>query len=436
MRGFSIALILVMSFCSTAPAAGAEPSTRKWTSRDGRYEVQAELVRYDGKVVQLRKADGTTITVPITNLSSIDRAFLKTHVKATTKTGPPAQNDPAADAAKKSLADRGIHVNSLGPALSKEADLTKAIRSIIDHRRHLETATAKVTQAGKKQDQIEQQIIRGIVVNTQLTAQLANRNSSSAAAQIRLTNAINSNRAQIQLAILALAQQEKYLASVRSETNTVREAYIQSVLDARQLADAIGKEYQDLSADSDVQVALAKLNKPIAKDYELVPSHMYQQQIAKLASLESEILTEAVPLHGAGGTMRITTVINGKHTKEMILDSGASLVTLPYAVAKDCDIKIPDAAPRLTLAVADGRKIAGRLVSVDTIRVGQFIVENVDCVVLGPEATSAPTLLGMSFLANFKFQVNTDAQTLTLVRVKAEEASSDHQKPNRELPKK
>jgi hypothetical protein len=35
----------------------------------------------------------------------------------------------------------------------------------------------------------------------------------------------------------------------------------------------------------------------------------------------------------------------------------------------------------------------------------------------GEEAVNAPALLGMSFLGHFKFELDTDAKTLTMVKI-------------------
>ena len=424
MRCLSIVIVLIASIPVAANSSAAETNRRTWTSRDGQYKVQAELVRYDGEIVQLRKSDGTIVKVPVAKLSRADGEYLKTH-GGTSQTNKSLKSKEVS-AAKSVLAGHGIRVNSLGPALNEEAEFTKAIRAILDGRKQLLDAATSLAQANQREAQIKQQLIRLISLHARLTAQLAALNPGDVATNNRLVGAISSNQSQTQLAGIALSQHEKMLQSVRSQANQVRENYVQSILDARKVADRIGQEYQDLAADTEVSAAVARLNKALDKSYQLVPSRTFQRNIARLTSLESEILTEAIPLQGSGRTLLVSAVINGKHAKSMVVDSGADLVTLPHAVAVECGIKIPADAPRLKLSVADGRTISGRLVSVKSIRVGQFAVENVDCVVLGPEATNAPTLLGMSFLTSFQFKIDTDGRTLTLVRVKAEPPPSRH----------
>ncbi len=58
-------------------AAMALPAAaRKWTSQDGRFSTEAEVVEFaDGKV-KLKKPSGDTVTVPLQRLSQADRRYL------------------------------------------------------------------------------------------------------------------------------------------------------------------------------------------------------------------------------------------------------------------------------------------------------------------------------------------------------------------------
>ena len=133
------------------------------------------------------------------------------------------------------------------------------------------------------------------------------------------------------------------------------------------------------------------------------------------------MLSEEIPLQRVGGgSLIVSVVIDGKHTQEMVLDSGANLVTLPQEVADKCGIQIAADDPRIVMSLADGSRITGRLVNIPSMRVGKFAAENVQCAVLGAEAVNAPCLLGMSFLENFKFQVDAAKGTLKMVQMRDE----------------
>lgn len=72
-------------------AAGPAAWARKWTSSDGQFSTEAELVDYDDGQVTLRKDDGVTIVVPIAKLSGADRRYVigqRKNFKAATKEEP------------------------------------------------------------------------------------------------------------------------------------------------------------------------------------------------------------------------------------------------------------------------------------------------------------------------------------------------------------
>jgi len=57
---------------------GGAAAGREWTSADGKFHVEAKLVEFDGTQVQLQRADGRTITVPLEKLSPADQRWLRT----------------------------------------------------------------------------------------------------------------------------------------------------------------------------------------------------------------------------------------------------------------------------------------------------------------------------------------------------------------------
>lgn len=54
----------------------ATASPRQWTSSDGKFAVEAELVEFANGTVKLKKDNGKEITVPLQKLSPLDREFL------------------------------------------------------------------------------------------------------------------------------------------------------------------------------------------------------------------------------------------------------------------------------------------------------------------------------------------------------------------------
>ena len=153
--------------------------------------------------------------------------------------------------------------------------------------------------------------------------------------------------------------------------------------------------------------AVQQWNTASGKSLELAQSRNFQRLLTRLKSLEDTVLSEEIPLRRVGGgSLIVSVVIDGKHTQEMTLDSGANLITLPRDVAEKCGILVRPEDPQIVMGLADGSRITGNLVTIGSVRVGKFTAENVECAVLGAEAANAPVLLGMSFLEHFKFQVD------------------------------
>ena len=64
--------------------AAAPPATRRWTDHTGEFSTDAELVEVKQDNVALRKASGSTVTVPLARLSDADREYLKNQSRADT----------------------------------------------------------------------------------------------------------------------------------------------------------------------------------------------------------------------------------------------------------------------------------------------------------------------------------------------------------------
>ncbi len=402
--------ISVSLYASTV--ALAEPRT--WTSADGRFSIEAELIEVGSTSVRLRRAGGAEITVPLQSLSEADRSFL-----AGAKLDQEPAPDPVDSASAKALLEgRGVRVTSGGLALNDEvafnrklADATKARRAVFD-------ATKQWKEMQKKEAEGLAAATKLTEAHVRLNAQIATVPENNVTLHNRLVGLINANIGQIDLMDKATKQLKEQVNSLRSKANQAREAYVQQILDLRTLANSITGRYEQLASDPVVQKAVAQWSESQGKPMELVQTRTFTSSLSRLGTLEDTVLSEAIDLRkSSGDTLHVSVVINSEHTQEMVLDSGASLVCLPNPMASEMGITISSLNPKIVLVLADGRQIDAHLVQLKSVRVGKFTVENVDCAVLSPEATHAVPLLGMSFLGNFKFEVDSADSKLTMVKV-------------------
>lgn len=211
------------------------------------------------------------------------------------------------------------------------------------------------------------------------------------------------------------------LKEARGKVNQAREAYVEHLLKARKLADQIEKKVADLSIDPEVKKLIDQANKDRepGKEFAMVESRTFQSACKSLKSLEDKILSETIELHREEGSnlFTVSTVINGRYTKELGLDTGASLNVLPYKMAKEVGAEPTVDSPTIQLKLADGRVIAGKLVTIESLRVGKFTVEKVEAAVMPENLPEAAACIGQTFLEHFSYRVDSDSGKLTMTKV-------------------
>jgi predicted aspartyl protease len=105
----------------------------------------------------------------------------------------------------------------------------------------------------------------------------------------------------------------------------------------------------------------------------------------------------------------------------------------------ECGVKIDNSTIAVQMVVASGAKFKSKLVTLDSVRVGKFTAEKVECLILPPEATNAPILLGMTYLGRFNFTINgtelalskVDVERSTALRTKKGRSSKTSKKTTR-----
>jgi len=112
----------------------------------------------------------------------------------------------------------------------------------------------------------------------------------------------------------------------------------------------------------------------------------------------------------AGGHFFATAMINGVSMR-FIVDTGASLVTISSDNAKRAGI-LYLSGERGALQSANGVVIAYK-VKIDTVRLGDITLNNVDGIVVEGSGLGNNGLLGMSFLNRIEMRREGDTMTLT-----------------------
>lgn len=320
--------------------------------------------------------------------------------------------------AKATIEAAGIKVGSAF-TLPEEAEFTKLSKDLIGHKRTLFAAEKELAAAEDELSKIKQTVTVLKAKHVEMSAALAGPVDIRTNNQI--VGALNATRGQIDLLI---DQQEKTtdkIKTARAKASDAREAYMQHVMGMRVVADKITQKWEKLSSDSDLVKLVADVNTATGKKFALKASPAFVTAEKQLQAVEEKVLIESIPLRDEGRTMYVSVVINGKHTKEMVLDSGANTISLPYKMAIELGLEPTSSDTKVQVSIADGSTVSGTLKTIPKVRVGKFSVDNVECIILGPEAINAPPLLGMSFLGHFQFEINQAKSELKMVKIDTDE---------------
>jgi clan AA aspartic protease (TIGR02281 family) len=208
-----------------------------------------------------------------------------------------------------------------------------------------------------------------------------------------------------------------------------REGYVQAVLDLRQLVDDANASYAALAQDEGVRGALERLNQGGKVKVSLGPSRAFQANVKLLEKAEAAVLTETVRLRREGGIFWVDVTFDGKVTRPMAFDTGASDVVLPADMAAQIGLKPGSDDPTVRCQVADGSIVEAKRMTVPSMRVGRFTVRDVPCVVMPADKRDVPPLLGQTFQRHFLLKFSPEAGTLALSKVEAGEEAPPRTPP-------
>jgi len=135
-----------------------------------------------------------------------------------------------------------------------------------------------------------------------------------------------------------------------------------------------------------------------------------QSQISELKGQEGKILIRFVP---GARQIPVSASLNQGTPQDFIVDTGASMVTIPYSTAADLGIIITVRNPRRTVYTASGVIHAPEVV-LDAITLEGFETHNVKALVLDLPNQPEVGLLGLNYLRRFKMDLSTDEGLLAL----------------------
>lgn len=125
---------------------------------------------------------------------------------------------------------------------------------------------------------------------------------------------------------------------------------------------------------------------------------------------------EVIMLDKNGNSLYVDAILNRRVRAKLIVDTGCTDTQISADIAKKLGIRT-NQGQQVLCRLADGRMVSGKAVNIKEVRLGRARVSNVRAIVLDNSAAGNESgLLGMSFLDNFIFRIDTEKSELVLQR--------------------
>ncbi len=176
---------------------------------------------------------------------------------------------------------------------------------------------------------------------------------------------------------------------------------------------------RDLDAarqDEQVKTALAAINQRGGLKLRLGPSPLFLSELPGIRKLRDTVREAVIKLTMDSGTPSANVMLNNKVSVLMTVDTGAASMTITSQTAKQLGLKINASNATIKTVNANGKVTEARLVVLESVRLGQFVVENVECWVYPPDVDGS-NLLGGTFLRNFVSRMDLAVRELHLTQV-------------------
>ncbi|MEM6259846.1 MAG: TIGR02281 family clan AA aspartic protease [Planctomycetota bacterium] len=314
--------------------------------------------------------------------------------------------------ATKTLEDAGLSRVGMEYVLEDEAEIIRARTEIKQAQRDLKEAENDFRDAEKK-------IARAQSYIAQLQREIEEMKDKVRRSDSQNEYARHMKAYDELVALIERTQEERkeFEQKQQVKIDDAKAKYIATMVTWVQKAAGVKEKYAKLAEDDSVTGAITEISEQDKRKYALGPSRRFQSINRELEKAAGEYQRGAVDLRKEHNTLHIDVRINGKPIRSMILDTGASSVSLPHLFAKDLGIEVGDSDPTVQLQMADGKIVDAKQITLDSVQVGEFIVNDVEAFVLPESLHAAPALLGNTFLGNFTFEVDPDRGKLILSRL-------------------
>lgn len=135
-----------------------------------------------------------------------------------------------------------------------------------------------------------------------------------------------------------------------------------------------------------------------------------QSEIDRIKVSEEKVV---VRFHPGSSNIQVTAELNGELSQSFLIDTGASMVTIPLSTARRLGIPLDGRSPIRTVYTVGG-PVEAREVTIDEITLNGWSVRRVTALVLDIQGQSNLGLLGLNYLNRFDMDLRAEKGLLTL----------------------
>ncbi len=318
---------------------------------------------------------------------------------------------PAALPGEDVFKDKGLVVAGNRLVLPVEAELKEQVKQ-------LKIARAKALAEAEKRKQVDKDVTDTKQLIKDMDSEYARDNDMLSTVAdptkqnqiIGRTNSITAQMKTKQADLDTLIEKQK-------ELTVAKEAFIEQIADVGKNLDAEEHAYDDVSKDSDVASAITQYNQAAKLKVKLGPTSEYLDDLKYVKKALADVQTEVVTVSTEHGVPEVDVILNGKTKQAMVWDSGASSVVISTELAASLGMHPGPKDPLVRAKLADGHIVTGHQMTLKSVQVGPFTVNDVECMVMPPDIKDADPLLGDSFQNHFLSKLDQGGGTLRLTPV-------------------
>ncbi len=135
---WTLAILVGLSASGSAIALD-DPNSgiRTWRDRSGKHSIEAELISCDNSLVQLKKTDGTTISISLKQLSNADKWYIRKEMKSRKALNSTTKNSTAKTLSPQRTIEtqpEKVQPKNVQAAKDRKLDLRQVKRQVVTKR--------------------------------------------------------------------------------------------------------------------------------------------------------------------------------------------------------------------------------------------------------------------------------------------------------------